>query len=91
MKLTFAVSLGMLTEPARAKLAELNTLRNKCSHNWLLGVRVRRGRRPDQPKLPLLRYKNRNLHDVEVLKELIGDYGRLYAQMFVRYIAEDEA
>src|SRR6516164_8755666 len=25
---------------------ELNTLRNKCSHNWLLKVPVRRGYRP---------------------------------------------
>ena len=25
---------------------ELNTLRNKCSHNWLLKVPVRRGKRP---------------------------------------------
>jgi hypothetical protein len=39
----------------------------------------------------LLRYKNRNLYDADVLKELIADYGRLHALLFVKYLEEDEA
>ncbi|SRR6266436_1080895 len=47
-KLSLAVALGMIRAPVRTKLAELNSMRNKCSHNWLLGVSVRRGKRRDQ-------------------------------------------
>src|ERR1700738_3888222 len=34
MKLNFAVALGLLNESTKKKLMVLNTLRNKCGHNW---------------------------------------------------------
>ena len=52
MKLNFAVVLGLLNTTTKDKLAELNMLRNKCGHNWLLKVPVRRGRRPRQKSRP---------------------------------------
>jgi hypothetical protein len=48
MKLNVAVALGLIKPSLREQLMELNTIRNKCSHNWLLNVRVRRGKRPRQ-------------------------------------------
>jgi len=35
-KLNLAVTLGIMTPGRRVQLMELNTMRNKCSHNWLL-------------------------------------------------------
>lgn len=86
MKLNFAVALGLMTTAIRDKLLELNTLRNKCSHNWLLNVKQRRGKRPDQKKPPLLRYQGRDLHNIAVLEKFAADYGTIYVRMFGRYL-----
>lgn len=86
MKLNFAVALGLMTTTTRDKLLILNTLRNKCSHNWLLNVKQRRGKRPNQEKPPLLRYQGRDLHKISVLEEFAVDYGNIYVRMFVRYL-----
>jgi hypothetical protein len=86
MKLNFAVAFRLINGPTQKKLAELNRLRNKCSHNWLLKVPVRRGRRPKQKKPPLLLYKGRDLHRVEVLEDFTREYGPLYARLFSKYL-----
>jgi hypothetical protein len=86
MKLNFAVALRLINGPTQKKLAELNQLRNKCSHNWLLKVPVRRGKRPKQKKPPLLLYKGRDLHRVEALEDFTREYGRLYARLFSKYL-----
>jgi hypothetical protein len=52
MKLNLARALGLISTKTKDRLAVLNTLRNKCSHNWLLNRPLRRGRRPAQ-KSPL--------------------------------------
>jgi hypothetical protein len=84
MKLNFAMALGLLDVRTKDKLMELNTLRNKCSHNWLLKSPVRRGKRPRQKKPPLLSYKGRDLHSVVVLKDFLSDFGVIYGKMFAR-------
>jgi hypothetical protein len=66
--------------------AELNTLRNKCSHNWLLKAPVRRGKRPKQKKPPLLLYRGRDLHNVDVLEEFLAEYDPIYYKLFGKYI-----
>jgi hypothetical protein len=86
MKLNFAIALRLINGPTQKKLAELNQLRNKCSHNWLLKMPVRRGRRPKQKKLPLLYYKGHDLHGVKVLEDFTREYGRLYANLFGKYL-----
>jgi hypothetical protein len=68
------------------QLMELNTLRNKCSHNWLLKTPVRRGKRPRQKKPPLLLYRGRDLHNVAVLEDFAGEYGAIYVKMFVKFL-----
>lgn len=86
MKLNFAVALRLINGRTQKKLAELNRLRNKCSHNWLLKVPVRRGRRPKQKKMPLLLYKGRDLHGLEALEDFTREYGLLYARLFTKYL-----
>jgi hypothetical protein len=84
MKLNFALALGLISAGAKAKLMELNTVRNKCSHNWLLKVRQRRKRRPGQNKPPLLLYEGRDLHGVQALKDFIAEFGGFYAVFFAK-------
>jgi hypothetical protein len=84
-KLNFEVALGMLNSKTKARLIELNTLRNRCSHNWLLSVPVRRGRRPEHKKPPLLSYRGRDLHKVDVLRQFVGEYGAIYVKLWFRY------
>lgn len=49
MKLNLAVVVGLFDAKTRDKLKELNTLRNKCSHRWLLNVPARRKKRQKGP------------------------------------------
>jgi len=86
MKLNFAVALGLLTEGTKEKLMVLNTLRNKCSHNWLLKMPVRRGKRPKQKKPPLLTYNGHDLHNVETLEEFSAVYGPIYYKLFLKFL-----
>lgn len=86
MKLNLSAALRLISGSTHTKLTELNRLRNKCSHNWLLKVPVRRGRRPRQKKPPLLLFKGRDLHRVEVLEDFAAEYGPLYARLFTKYL-----
>ncbi len=86
MKLNFAAALRLINEDTKEKLMELNTLRNKCSHNWLLKANVRHGKRPKQKKQPLLLYKGRDLHTVGAVEEFLGEFGPVYLRLFLRYL-----
>ena len=86
MKLNFTAALGLLNARTQDQLMELNTLRNKCSHNWLLKTPVRRGKRPRQKKPPLLLYRGRDLHNIGVLKDFAAEYGVIYLKLFVKYL-----
>jgi hypothetical protein len=78
-KLDLAVALRIISAKRRKRLAILNTLRNRCSHFWLLKVPVRKGRRPRQQKPPLSQYNGRDLHQVATFRDFLGEYGPLYA------------
>jgi hypothetical protein len=67
------------------ELIELNPLRNRCSHNWLLKARLRRGKAPKKNKPPLLRYDGRDLHNVEVIEDFTSEYGMIYCKLFLKY------
>lgn len=86
IKLNFAFILGLLGSKTKDRLVELNTLRNKCSHNWLLKAPLRRGKGPKQKKPPLLRYDGRDLHNVEVVEDFVSEYGLIYAKLFAKYV-----
>lgn len=86
-KLGLAVALGLIRRRTESRLVQLNRLRNKCSHNWLLKAHVRRGVQPANRKPPLLEYAGRDLHAVDAIREFAGEFGLLYAKMFARYMA----
>lgn len=49
-KIRLMVGLGMINRPMYNKLVELNEIRNKCSHHWLLNAPIRKGLKPTQKK-----------------------------------------
>lgn len=81
-KLLLAVALRLISKAVRDKLITLNTLRNKCSHNWLLKSTVRLNIRRKKKKKALLNYQGRDLHRVEVLKDFYGEYGDIYVRLY---------
>ena len=85
-KLALALALRIINQKTRDRLQILNTLRNKCSHNWILKVPVRHGKRPAQKKPPLLLYEGRDLHAVAVVKDFISEYGRVYLKLYLKYL-----
>jgi hypothetical protein len=86
-KIALALALRIIDQKTRSRLQILNTLRNKCSHNWVLKVPVRHGKRPAQKKPPLLLYEGRDLHTVAVLTDFIDEYGGgIYLKLFTKYV-----
>lgn len=81
-KLSLARGLGLITPSLQKKLAELNSLRNKCSHHWLLYVRPRRNKKRSAKKPHLLAYKGHSLHDPEVFEDFFSDFGELYLRLY---------
>jgi hypothetical protein len=86
MKLNFAVGFGLLTPSGHKQLMELNTVRNKCSHNWILNQVVRRGKRPKQLKPPLLLFRGKDLHKVAALKDLISEFSLVYLRLYAKWV-----
>lgn len=86
-KLALALALHVITSKTRDRLQVLNTLRNKCSHNWILKVPVRHGRRPAQKKSPLLLYEGRDLHTVAAVKDFMKEFGSgIYVKLYLKYL-----
>jgi hypothetical protein len=83
-KVTLSLSLGLLNKTQATKLRELNSMRNKCSHNWLLRANVRRKKLPKAPKPPLLSFRGKDLHSIPVLKDFCGEFGAIYAKLWVK-------
>jgi hypothetical protein len=81
-KLALALVLRIITPRTRDRLQTLNTLRNKCGHNWLLKAPVRHGKRPARKKAPLLAYEGRDLHNVAVLEDFVGEYSAVYVKLY---------
>ena len=84
MKLNLALALGVINSKTKERLAILNTVRNRCSHNWILKAPVRRGKRPAQKKPPLLLYERRDLHDVATLKDFMSEYSDVYLKLYLK-------
>jgi hypothetical protein len=86
MKMNFAVGLGLITAAGRKQLMELNTMRNKCSHNWVLNRAVRRGKRPAQLKPPLLQFRGKDLHKVGVVKDFFSEFTVVYLRLYAKWV-----
>lgn len=86
-KLDLAEGTGLIRRRGHGKLRELYRVRNKCSHHWLLDMAVRKRIQRNQPKRRLLDYQNRNLFQIEVLKDFAGEYGSMYVKLWMRVYA----
>lgn len=84
MKLNLALALRLISSKTKHRLTILNGLRNKCSHNWVLNVPVRYGKRPAQRKPPLLLFEGRDLHGVAALKDFVKEYSGIYLKLFLK-------
>ena len=89
MKLNFAVVVGVISPKMRDKLKDLNSMRNKCSHHWLLDVPIRKGKKGRQPRPRLLTFRGSDLHKIPILKEFMGEYGLLYYKMLGRQLSKE--
>lgn len=86
-KLSLALALRIISKNTKDRLHVLNNLRNKCSHNWVLKIPVRYGKRPAQKKPPLLAYEGRNLHTIEALNAFVKEYGAgIYLRLYIKYL-----
>lgn len=86
-KLSLALALRIITKNTKDRLQVLNNLRNKCSHNWILKIPVRYGKRPAQKKPPLLTYEGRDLHAIDALDAFVKEYGAgIYLKLFIKYL-----
>jgi hypothetical protein len=86
-KLALALALRVITSKTRDRLQVLNTLRNKCSHNWILKIPVRHGKRPAQKTPPLLLYEGRDLHTVAALEDFIKEFAAdIYLKLYLKYL-----
>jgi len=84
-KLMLARTLNLVTRKELADLAELNTVRNKCSHTWVLKKLVRRKLKPSKPKRPLLRWRGTNLYNTEDFLAFVSLYARHHVRLWLRH------
>lgn len=84
-KLMLARSLGIVTHAEFNDFGELNTVRNRCSHNWQLSRIIRRRLKPSKPKRPLLRWRGNNLYNTDAFLDFAGHFERLYLKLWLRY------
>lgn len=79
-KLTLMRALDIVSEPLYQKLLVLNHIRNRCSHDWMLNPRYRK----KETKRPSLTFKNRSLWEIDVMREFIDEYGKIYLDLFMQ-------
>jgi hypothetical protein len=83
-KLNLALAIGVIDPKMKERMVELNSLRNKCSHNWRLKVLRRRGKKPAQKKPPLLIYRGEDLHKAAVLEKFGQEYTGLHLKLYLK-------
>ena len=85
-KLSLAIALRIISSKTRDRLQTLNSVRNKCSHNWILKSSMRYGKRPTQKKNPMLHYEGRDLHSVNTLRDFVSEFSRIYLKLYLKYL-----
>jgi hypothetical protein len=86
-KLELVEGTRLIRKTTRKRLSELYSIRNKCSHNWLLDMPVRKKIQRNQPKRRLVEYRNRNLFEIPVLTDFVEEYGSMYYKLFMKVYA----
>jgi hypothetical protein len=84
-KLTLARALDLVTTSQFKDLLELNSVRNRCSHNWLLDRVTRRKIKRAKPKKPLLRYRGTNLYKTDAFLEFASHFTKIYLKLWLRH------
>lgn len=84
-KLRLARVLSLVTKDQHSKLDKLRALRNKCAHHWILDVIRKQGRKPRVTKR-LLEFEGRNLFDLNVLRDFMWVYSRIYLKLISKYL-----
>jgi hypothetical protein len=83
-KLMLARSFNIITGKEFADLTELNSIRNRCSHTWLLNKITRRKIKPSKPKRLLLRWRGSNLYKTDDFLAFVGIFSRHYIKLWLR-------
>lgn len=73
--------LGIISKQRYEKLEILNSLRNKCGHQWTIEGVARRRRQKGQPKRFVLAYQDRSLFEADNLVEFLDEYRVLYLKL----------
>jgi hypothetical protein len=81
--------LSIISRKQHVHLVELNRIRNRCAHEWLLDAPKYRavvtGSKTRRIREPAVRYKNKNLFDTHVfLDEFAPIYGRTYLRLLAK-------
>jgi hypothetical protein len=84
-KLMLARSMNLITGKQFADLAELNSVRNRCSHNWILSKVTRRKIKPSKSKRQLLRWRGTNLYKTDDFLAFARLYSKHYLNLWLRY------
>lgn len=84
-KVMLARSLSLITTKEFAELTELNTVRNRCSHNWSLKKLTRRKIKPSKRKKPLLRWRGTNLYKTDDFLAFVKVYANHYVRLWLRH------
>jgi hypothetical protein len=50
-------------------------------------VPVRRRKKPAAPKPPLLTFRGKDLHNVQVLKGFCAEFGAIYYKLFLKFVS----
>ena len=83
-KLMLARSLNLITPAEFTELAELNTVRNRCSHTWSLNKMNRRRIKPSKPKRPVLRWRGTNLYQTAAFMDFVNHFTGRYLKLWLR-------
>lgn len=83
-KLLLARSMNLITRAEFADLVELNTVRNRCSHTWLLNKITRRKIKRSKPKRPLLQFRGTNLYQTDAFLDFVGLFTKHYLKLWLR-------
>jgi hypothetical protein len=79
--------MRLISKRTHERLQEMNAIRNKCSHYWLLDVAVRRRTPRTHTKRRLVQYMNKDLFEVPVMKEFMAEYGQIYYRLWLKMYA----
>ena len=85
-KLMLARAMGLITPTGLKDLSELNSIRNRFSHNWSLNKTTRRKTKRSKPKKPLLRWRVKNLYKTDDFIDFVG-YRPLSQTMASSFVA----